>query len=65
MLNPFKQKTTLAFALLIVLVSNVNAQWTSPGNGTTYNIDDLIEVSEGCVVWNESNLPCTLATMSP
>ena len=55
MLNPFKQKTTLAFALLIVLVSNVNAQWTSPGNGTTYNIDDLIEVSEGCVVWNESN----------
>ena len=26
----------------------LNAQWTSPGNGTTYTLDDLVEVS-GCV----------------
>ena len=52
-------KITFRFFLFLVFSFGfsqaINAQWTSPGNGTTYNIDDLIEVSEGCVVWNESN----------
>ncbi len=49
------KKATLFLALFLGFIPMLNAQWTSPGNGTTYNIDDLIEVSEGCVVWNESN----------
>ena len=49
------KKATLILALFFGFFPLLNAQWTSPGNGTTYNIDDLIEVSEGCVVWNESN----------
>ena len=49
------KKVTLILALFLGFIPMLNAQWTSPGNGTTYNIDDLIEVSEGCVVWNESN----------
>ena len=49
------KKVTLILALFLGFIPILNAQWTSPGNGTTYNIDDLIEVSEGCVVWNESN----------
>ena len=49
------KKATLILALFLGFIPLLNAQWTSPGNGTTYNIDDLIEVSEGCVVWNESN----------
>ncbi|MBR2772934.1 MAG: hypothetical protein IKD78_13170, partial [Bacteroidales bacterium] len=49
------KKASLFLALFFGFIPMLNAQWTSPGNGTTYNIDDLIEVSEGCVVWNESN----------
>ena len=36
------------FALMLAFASTANAQWTSPGNGTTYTLDDLVEVS-GCV----------------
>lgn len=55
MSKQFKQKTTLVFAMLIGLVSNMNAQWVSPGNGTTYTIEDLMEVSNGCIVWYEGS----------
>ena len=37
---------TLIF--ILTLSVSLNAQWTSPGDGTTYTLDDLVEVS-GCV----------------
>ena len=42
------KKATLILALFIGFIPMLNAQWTSPGNGTTYTLDDLVEVS-GCV----------------
>ena len=42
------KKVTLFLAIVLGFVSMLNAQWTSPGNGTTYTLDDLVEIS-GCV----------------
>ena len=42
------KKATLILAIVLGFVSMLNAQWTSPGNGTTYTLDDLVEIS-GCV----------------
>ena len=42
------KKVTLILALFFGFIPMLNAQWTSPGNGTTYTLDDLVEVS-GCV----------------
>ena len=39
------------FALMLAFAGMANAQWTSPGNGTTYNLDDLVSVSNGSVVY--------------
>ena len=47
------KKRVLLLALLLGTIPVLNAQWVSPGNGTTYNIDDLMEVSDGCIVWIE------------
>ena len=45
-------KITFRFFLFLVFSFGfsqaINAQWTSPGNGTTYTLNDLVEVS-GCV----------------
>ena len=49
------QRIILTFTLVFCLVSMLNAQWVSPGNGTTYTIEDLVEVSNGCVVWVDGN----------
>ena len=54
-LNYFIQKAILIFAFVISSVSMMNAQWVSPGNGTIYTIEDLVELSNGCVIWSESN----------
>ncbi len=35
----------------IGLWSMLNAQWVSPGNGTTYDLDALVANSNGCVVY--------------
>ena len=35
--------------LIIGFTSFVNAQWTSPGDGTTYTLPDLVTASEGVV----------------
>ena len=35
--------------LLSIVVSMLNAQWVSPGNGTTYTLPDLVSVSNGAV----------------
>ena len=42
------RKIAFLISFSIGLWSMLNAQWTSPGNGTTYTLDDLVEVS-GCV----------------
>ena len=35
--------------LIIGLATTLNAQWVSPGNGTTYTLPDLVDVTEGVV----------------
>lgn len=43
-------KRFLPIILLInVLVTSAHAQWTSPGNGTTYTLPDLVAASNGTV----------------
>lgn len=49
------KKLLLTIAFSIGLVSMLNAQWVSPGDGTTYTIEDLVEVSNGCVMWIDGN----------
>jgi hypothetical protein len=49
-------KKILPILLLIIgLTSIVQAQWTSPGNGTTYTLPDLVAVTDG-VVTNDGNV---------
>ena len=43
------KKILLAIVFSIGLVSMLNAQWTSPGNGTIYTLPDLVSVSDGVV----------------
>ena len=43
------QRIFLTFTLVFCLVSMLNAQWVSPGNGTTYTLPDLVSVSNGAV----------------
>ena len=43
------KKILLAIVFSIGLVSMLNAQWVSPGDGTTYTLPDLVRVSDGVV----------------
>ena len=43
------KKLVLLISLIAGLVSAINAQWVSPGNGTTYTLPDLVNVTEGAV----------------
>ena len=43
------KKLFLTIALIAGLVSAINAQWTSPGNGTTYTLHDLVAATDGVV----------------
>ena len=38
-------------ALTLALAGSAKAQWTSPGNGTTYDLNELVAVSNGSVVF--------------
>ena len=42
-------KRFLPVLLIIGLSTSLNAQWVSPGNGTTYTLPDLVNVTEGVV----------------
>ena len=43
-------KKLLPILLLIIgLTTSLNAQWTSPGNGTTFTLPDLVDASNGVV----------------
>lgn len=44
----------LTFVFSIGLVSMLNAQWVSPGNGMTYTFPDLVNITNG-VVTNSTN----------
>ncbi len=46
------KRILLIFVLFLVPLTMLNAQWVSPGNGTTYTLPDLVSVSNG-VVTNE------------
>ena len=48
-------KKIVLTVLLLAFVSMLTAQWTSPGNGTTYTLPDLVSVSNG-VVTNTGNV---------
>ena len=48
-------KKLYLFVIAFAFSSMLNAQWVSPGNGTTYTIEDLVVLSNGCVIWSESN----------
>ena len=43
------KKVTLLLALFLAIIPMLNAQWVSPGNGTTYTFPDLVELTEGTV----------------
>ena len=43
------KKVTLILALFLGFIPMLNAQWTSPGNGTIYTLPDLVNVSNGVV----------------
>ena len=46
-------KRLLPILLLIIgLTSSLHAQWTSPGNGTTYTLPDLVAATNGVVTQN-------------
>ena len=43
-------KRILPILLLIIgLAASLNAQWVSPGNGSTYTLPDLVDVTDGVV----------------
>lgn len=46
-------KRILVLALVFGFMSMLNAQWVSPGNGTTYTLSDLVET--GCVLYDNAN----------
>ena len=60
------KKLLLAIALIAGLCSAINAQWVSPGNGTTYTFADLVDITDGVVVVGENgyvvNADLTIST---
>ena len=53
-------KRLLGLLVFIGLFPMLSAQWTSPGNGTTYTLNDLVEV--GCVLHDEANATYNITT---
>lgn len=47
-------KKTLLFLIAIFAIVNTHAQWVSPGDGTTYTMPDLVDVTEGVVIVGEN-----------
>ena len=48
------KKLVLLIGLFLILTPWMMGQWTSPGNGTSYTLRDLVEVSGGCVTYLEN-----------
>ena len=49
------KKLLLIIGFTLVQVALTMGQWTSPGNGTTYTLRDLVAASEGCVTQGGTN----------
>lgn len=47
-------KKTLLFLIAIFAIVNTHGQWISPGDGTTYTMPDLVDVTEGVVTVGEN-----------
>ena len=56
-------KKLYLFVIALVFSSTLNAQWVSPGNGTTYTFPDLIDVSHGVVV-NSPSFPVNFGILA-
>ena len=48
------KKTFLFLIAIFAIVIDVHAQWVSPGDGTTYTMPDLVDVTEGVVTVGEN-----------
>ena len=48
------KKLTLLIGLFLIYMPWMMGQWTSPGNGTSYTLRDLVEVSGGSVTYLEN-----------
>ena len=48
------KKILLFLVAIFTIVINANAQWVSPGNGTTYTMPDLVDITEGVVTVGEN-----------
>ena len=51
------KKILLIIGYTLAQVALMMGQWTSPGNGTTYTLRDLVTASEGCVTHAGGNNP--------
>ena len=48
-------KKLYLFVITLFFSVTLNAQWTSPGNGTTYTMSELVNVTDGVVTFEASN----------
>ena len=48
------KKMLLTLALIAGIVSAADAQWVSPNDGSTYHLIDLVMISEGAIVLDDS-----------
>jgi len=48
-------KRIVFIIFLLAFVSILNAQWTSPGNGTTYTMSELVNITDGVVTFDATN----------
>ena len=49
------KKLSFTLVFILGLVSLLNAQWVSPGNGTTYTMSELVNVTGGVVTFDAPN----------
>lgn len=49
------KKLYLAFAFIFSIMSMLNAQWVSPGDGRTYTMSELVNVTDGVVTFDATN----------
>lgn len=60
------KKTLLFLIAIFAIVIDVHGQWVSPGDGTTYTMPDLVDVTEGVVTVGENgyviNADITIST---
>ena len=52
--KPLVMKTKLLLSVFLLACATTFAQWTSPGDGSTYSFDQLVQLSDGCVTLEEN-----------